>query len=129
MCIRVRLTCSRLDLHSDWQGWRLDGDDRSRFLCKASTRVLYEDGGSFTGFVFGKRKTKTIAARIYDKTAEVKQTGNAYWDDIWGPGLDRDLPVLRVEFEFGRQGSVSYTHLRAHETVLDLVCRLLLEKK
>src|SRR5665811_2438063 len=24
---------------------------------------------------------------------------------------------------------VSYTHLRAHETVLDLVCRILLEKK
>ena len=31
----------------------------------------------------------------------------------------------------GPQGTVtvSYTHLRAHETVLDLVCRLLLEKK
>ena len=29
----------------------------------------------------------------------------------------------------GMAGSVSYTHLRAHETVLDLVCRLLLEKK
>ena len=27
------------------------------------------------------------------------------------------------------RGPVSYTHLRAHETVLDLVCRLLLEKK
>ena len=27
------------------------------------------------------------------------------------------------------QTSVSYTHLRAHETVLDIVCRLLLEKK
>ena len=25
--------------------------------------------------------------------------------------------------------AVSYTHLRAHETVLDLVCRLLLETK
>ena len=25
--------------------------------------------------------------------------------------------------------TVSYTHLRAHETVLDLVCRLLLEKQ
>ncbi|WP_460379391.1 hypothetical protein, partial [Staphylococcus aureus] len=25
--------------------------------------------------------------------------------------------------------SVSYTHLRAHETCADLVCRLLLEKK
>ena len=30
---------------------------------------------------------------------------------------------------FHGAGSVSYTHLRAHETVLDLVCRLLLEKK
>ncbi|WDT36862.1 hypothetical protein PVA38_11765 [Streptococcus pneumoniae D39] len=28
-----------------------------------------------------------------------------------------------------REDAVSYTHLRAHETVLDLVCRLLLEKK
>ena len=27
------------------------------------------------------------------------------------------------------QQAVSYTHLRAHETVLELVCRLLLEKK
>ena len=26
-------------------------------------------------------------------------------------------------------GTVSYTHLRAHETRHDLVCRLLLEKK
>src|SRR5664280_2429469 len=33
--------------------------------------------------------------------------------------------VLSPEFA----GPVSYTHLRAHETVLDLVCRLLLEKK
>src|SRR5665811_1747746 len=30
---------------------------------------------------------------------------------------------------FGKRIPVSYTHLRAHETVLDLVCRLLLEKK
>jgi len=28
-----------------------------------------------------------------------------------------------------KNDTVSYTHLRAHETVLDLVCRLLLEKK
>ena len=33
-------------------------------------------------------------------------------------GRDTDIAV-----------AVSYTHLRAHETVLDLVCRLLLEKK
>ena len=35
-----------------------------------------------------------------------------------------------VTFELaGGLEPVSYTHLRAHETVLDLVCRLLLEKK
>ena len=27
------------------------------------------------------------------------------------------------------EDAVSYTHLRAHETVLDIVCRLLLEQK
>eukprot|EP00657_Telonema_sp_P-1_P003009 TRINITY_DN1704_c0_g1_i3.p1 TRINITY_DN1704_c0_g1~~TRINITY_DN1704_c0_g1_i3.p1 ORF type:complete len:177 (-),score=96.02 TRINITY_DN1704_c0_g1_i3:67-597(-) len=31
--------------------------------------------------------------------------------------------------ELDQAKAVSYTHLRAHETVLDLVCRLLLEKK
>eukprot|EP00656_Telonema_subtile_P009218 TRINITY_DN14327_c0_g1_i1.p1 TRINITY_DN14327_c0_g1~~TRINITY_DN14327_c0_g1_i1.p1 ORF type:complete len:230 (-),score=52.91 TRINITY_DN14327_c0_g1_i1:23-712(-) len=36
--------------------------------------------------------------------------------------------TLEVLLESGPL-SVSYTHLRAHETVLDLVCRLLLEKK
>ena len=46
------------------------------------------------------------------------------------PLLLRDLltdPFQRAEL-VGRLASVSYTHLRAHETVLDLVCRLLLEK-
>ena len=34
-----------------------------------------------------------------------------------------------VVYDKDNHASVSYTHLRAHETVLDLVCRLLLEKK
>ena len=41
-------------------------------------------------------------------------------------------PFKRDEIRLVVQRSlepVSYTHLRAHETVLDLVCRLLLEKK
>ena len=40
--------------------------------------------------------------------------------------------VARVRLTSGIEVTaytVSYTHLRAHETVLDLVCRLLLEKK
>ena len=34
-----------------------------------------------------------------------------------------------VKRDDGNVAAVSYTHLRAHETVLDLVCRLLLENK
>ena len=34
-----------------------------------------------------------------------------------------------ARWAWSSRGAVSYTHLRAHETVLDLVCRLLLEKK
>ena len=36
---------------------------------------------------------------------------------------------LRLLVHAGGIPPVSYTHLRAHETVLDIVCRLLLEKK
>ena len=45
------------------------------------------------------------------------------------------LAAAQVSLSFGMPGlsiginAVSYTHLRAHETVLDIVCRLLLEKK
>ena len=41
----------------------------------------------------------------------------------WGAGGNRDEATGEISHP------VSYTHLRAHETVLDLVCRLLLEKK
>ena len=47
-----------------------------------------------------------------------------------GPlGLVRDASVVFAGERIISVGPVSYTHLRAHETVLDLVCRLLLEKK
>ena len=35
----------------------------------------------------------------------------------------------KVKRSTANRNAVSYTHLRAHETVLDLVCRLLLEQK
>ena len=40
-----------------------------------------------------------------------------------------DFGALDVVMIMEPLEAVSYTHLRAHETVLDLVCRLLLEKK
>ena len=60
--------------------------------------------------------------------------------DVMGAVKSVDMPVRHLEGVLTDgawfDGSsvegfapVSYTHLRAHETVLDLVCRLLLEKK
>ena len=45
-------------------------------------------------------------------------------DWLYALGVRQITPI-----HLTNNASVSYTHLRAHETVLDLVCRLLLEKK
>ena len=42
--------------------------------------------------------------------------------------IDR-LYLVRYRIDAEEVTAVSYTHLRAHETVLDIVCRLLLEKQ
>ena len=44
----------------------------------------------------------------------------------WSTAFEKNNRGYEVERS---TDAVSYTHLRAHETVLDLVCRLLLEKK
>jgi len=43
-------------------------------------------------------------------------------------GILKSISRRPISIEEGSIVPVSYTHLRAHETVLDLVCRLLLEK-
>ena len=100
----LRFGVSRLDLHADWQGWDLDGDDRSRFMCRAERRDLHEADDQLMGFEFGRRTTGTICGRIYDKTVEQRDKGTDFWLDVWGARRDPLRPVLRVEFEFGRQG-------------------------
>ena len=53
-----------------------------------------------------------------------------YTDRITPGWFDKLLPWRKPSVEdMANVVPVSYTHLRAHETVLDLVCRLLLEKK
>ena len=65
----------------------------------------------------------------------VTSTVGSFTMDVWGEVLKTSYTGagIRVEPTIAAKvpepSSVSYTHLRAHETVLDLVCRLLLEKK
>ncbi|MGB3412054.1 MAG: hypothetical protein WBA45_12750 [Microthrixaceae bacterium] len=104
----VTWTLSRLDLFTDVQGWDLHGDERHRFVCRAERRDLHEHGAEFGGFEFGRRTTKTVCARIYDKTRQIQDEGLAYWPVIWGEAFDKSRPVLRVEAEIGRQGLVEF---------------------
>ena len=63
------------------------------------------------------------------------QTAEAFWYSVAHArpvaiGLNCALGAEQLRPYVAALGkAVSYTHLRAHETVLDLVCRLLLEKK
>ena len=54
----------------------------------------------------------------------MKSTDHVLAQGMVNPGFAADRRI-----DLRQQRAVSYTHLRAHETVLDLVCRLLLEKK
>ena len=68
---------------------------------------------------------RQVLVQVLDKSGEevVGRESEALMadDDFFAPEV---FALARRDID-----AVSYTHLRAHETVLDLVCRLLLEKK
>ena len=74
-------------------------------------------------------KVNSFNARTLDKnTVEFEPnygitSASRFWDDN---GTSQPIFQSADSIAFS---SVSYTHLRAHETSLHLVCRLLLEKK
>jgi hypothetical protein len=104
----VTWSLSRLDLFCDVQGWEIGGNDRHRFVCRASQLVTYEADGTFTGLVFGHRTTGTIGGRIYDKTLDVARTGKDWWFDVWGDRYEPGRQVLRIEFEVARKALVEF---------------------
>ena len=69
-----------------------------------------------------------IKSKVGKRIKEIREKVEMSQKDLaYSADLDRSY-IASVE-SGQRNISVSYTHLRAHETVLDLVCRLLLEKK
>ena len=53
-------------------------------------------------------------------------TATHWWNQSILPSLFQDFISNQIRISVS---AVSYTHLRAHETLMNLVCRLLLEKK
>ena len=90
---------------------------------------------SNTGIVFflmmrrpprSTQSRSSAASDVYKRQPDGGGSSVEYGDTIL---LNYGPPAAQIG-EVGRAlVAVSYTHLRAHETVLDLVCRLLLEKK
>ena len=79
----------------------------------------------------------TIANLPQNLTKAADKLGMAIFTGDQLRSVVQDGKIIGISLEPQKNGelkakgaaSVSYTHLRAHETVLDLVCRLLLEKK
>ena len=71
------------------------------------------DRSSAASDVYKRQVKYFVSGSFFDQTGFVETTG---------------FQKINVRSNLDMK-SVSYTHLRAHETVLDLVCRLLLEKK
>jgi len=117
---QLRLWVNRVDLFADWQGWTLTLDDAHRFVCRADARRTYEVGGTLTGFEFGSRKTKTLLARLYDKTAEMEVKGTDWWEAVWAERHLVGQRVWRIEFEIGRS-ALSDLELSRPDDVLTAV--------
>ena len=91
--------------------------------------VFSTDQRSFT-------EGRTLGRYTYDIAIMDLSSGEQEILDIWhgadniNPTYDHEDNIYFMSDGDGyRNMSVSYTHLRAHETSLHLVCRLLLEKK
>ena len=97
-----------------------------RFVCRANARAMYEDDGALHGVgVRAQGRTKTVSARIYDKTVEMREEGG---DTGMTSGADAYDPTARlfgVEFEFGpgalrvRHRSTQTRRSRAPESAVE----------
>ena len=65
---------------------------------------------------------------VYPKSHEERRE-HSFPKQIHKELSDLGLMGLSISDDFSGINAVSYTHLRAHETLRYLVCRLLLEKK
>src|SRR5659263_727077 len=74
------------------------------------------------------RRIDRLPPYVFSIVNEMKAEARRRGEDIIDLGMGNpDLPTPQPIVD--KLTPVSYTHLRAHETRHDLVCRLLLEKK
>ena len=96
-------------------------------------RLLLSEKADAEAWSGHPQKAKSVAWSAGIDLGDVKAIATAYEgtvNDVLMSAVSLALSdYLRERGVHDIHDPVSYTHLRAHETVLDLVCRLLLEKK
>src|SRR5665811_2513572 len=103
-----------------WRAWRLAGMMRSRERPMASSaeKPKIRSAPGFQKLMVPARSVAMIASDAVLSSASIRP-GGAIMKHLRHNEARCTRPITNDIH------SVSYTHLRAHETVLDLVCRLL----
>ena len=78
--------------------------------------------------VYEKKEKKDSINIIADLTIGKRPFTDTYKSDVRFDKINDHIHVTNIDGPLNYLETVSYTHLRAHETVVYLVCRLLLEK-
>ena len=100
----------------------------ARVTVRANIERLVGGAGEATILArVGEGIVSTIGSSLSHK--EVLENPDKISKSVLSKGLDSGTAFEILSIDIADVDTVSYTHLRAHETVLDLVCRLLLEKK
>ena len=93
---------------------------------KAILLAKVQDEGGHGLYLYAAAETRGSSR---DQMLDALHTGKAKYSSIFNYPTLSWADIGAIGWLVDGAATVSYTHLRAHETVLDLVCRLLLEKK
>lgn len=99
---RPVLSVTRADLAVDFQGWAPTPAHVASFVARAATRSDHFTRKRYTGSSFGHG---VIAARLYDKTEELKVSGKDWFRKVWAqsPAYNPGERVWRLEFQLRRE--------------------------
>lgn len=93
---------TRLDLFVDFVApCALDSWPDEAWVTRAKFQDRHRVGGQFTGWSIGRG---VMLARLYDKTLQIKASGQDYLRPMWREkGWDGESRVYRLEFQFRNQ--------------------------
>lgn len=99
---------SRIDICVDFSTcFDMESISRHQWVTRAKRIWQHVENNHFTGWSIGLKGA--VAARLYDKTAEILVSNKLYMREFWREcGWDDVTPVWRLEFEVKREAFLQY---------------------